>query len=65
MYREIALSPGLHRLAVAFEKLGGPPSAEGRTPARMELETELRAAPGRVRLVTYDRELRALVLRGA
>ncbi len=64
VYREFAWSPGRHTLAVTFERLGGPPAGEGRAPARMQLETEVRAAPGRVLLVTYDPELRALVLRG-
>jgi hypothetical protein len=61
VFREIPLPPGTHDLRVRFAREGRG-SAEA-TPALLELSRPLSLAPGEVALVTYDAELRALVLR--
>lgn len=77
LFREMPLSPGPHRLLVRFEVEDGDGAAStgderrgaapqtGVPPDRLELEAMLQVRAGRVVLVTYDADRRALVLRGS
>lgn len=61
VFREIPLAPGAHALEVRFARQGR--GSAGSTPALLELSDSLHLAPGEVALVTYDADLRALVVR--
>lgn len=67
VYRELHLEPGRHQIDIAFVALGDS-AAQATTgahpfPRRLELSAGIEALAGRVVLVTYDEDRRALVAR--
>jgi hypothetical protein len=71
LYREFALAPGTHAVALRFT-LTDSSAASAATrprfdalPRTLALDTTLALGPRSVALVTYDAELQALVIRAA
>jgi hypothetical protein len=67
VYHELPLEPGTHALVVTFTREGEIPAGareedEG-TPARLALDTVVGLSPRRILLVTYDDDIRRLILR--
>lgn len=69
VFRELALEPGAHALAIRFfraEEIPRGARAESQgAPSRLALDTTITLRPRHVVLVTYDEESRRLVVRDA
>lgn len=63
--REFPLTPGEQHLSVRFFRTEEPPAGEtevGETPAKLKLDSTVTLAAGEILLITYDPEVRRLVI---